>query len=152
MGNYKGGSGNYKSTVLHVKTALVDQTVTGSETLVDSTYLKVPLRPNKTYSGFINLYVVSPAAADMDITFKDITGATFDFFSMMAGGNPASDGTSFGTELLLVADGGNEFIMISFWIKMGATAADLQFQFAQATSNGGNTIVKNGSMIMVFEE
>ncbi len=150
MATYKRGSGNYKSSFINVIMKTADQLVNNSETLVNDLHLKFPLKANKRYAGYIMLRLDSPTAADMDITFNDISGAVNDDF-VDGIGNNAENGTAFGTERVIATDAAAEVHMIYFWITTASTAGDLQFKFAQTVATVANTFVRSGSMMVVFE-
>ncbi len=148
MATYKRGSGNYKSSFLQIVIKKANETVNNSETLIDDAELKIPLKANKSYAGFLMLRFTSPAAADLDFTFKDMTGATNDSVN---GSVTLLDDVGHGTEIQINSTNVNQTVMLSFHCTMGSTAADLQFQWAQATATVGNTLVLAGSMLVVFE-
>ncbi len=151
MATYKRGSGNYKSSYLQMIVKSADETVTSSETMQDDDELRLVLRPNKRYTGFIQLRLISPTAADFDYTFKVISGTVY--ASHIAGmGSAYLDEVAFGTEYSVTATSGNiQLSTIAFYVRVGSGGGTLQFQWAQGTSNGGNTIVKQGSSLVVFE-
>ncbi len=149
MVNYSRGSGNYKSSNVHVVILKADETVNNSETLINSA-LNLSLKVNKRYSGFLMLRFVSPSAADMDYTWAAITGATNAGFEV--GGGTANDEIALATESTIATSGNNQIIMLSFSLKMGSTAGTLQFKFAQTTATVGNTKVFQGSTLVVFED
>ncbi len=149
MATYKRGSGNYKSSFLTIHNVVSNELVNNTETLANSIYLKQSLKINKFYTGIVLFRVLSPAAADLDITFEDITGATGDSFSI--GGTIINSPSNFGSQLTVSTDASTQTFMIRFWIKTGSTAADLQLQFAQNTATVGDTKILAGTMMMVFE-
>jgi len=150
MATYKRGSGNYKSSFINVITKKTTTTIDTDDSLNNDTDLKFALRAQTYYHGYLHLRFNSVAAADIDVTFTDITGATADEFHLTSNA-VAQNPIAFGTELNIPTDGAVENVIIHFTVKTGSIAADLQFQWAQGTSNGGNTIVYVGSSLVVFE-
>ncbi len=148
MATYKRGSGNYKSSYLTIISAVSGTTVNNSEALVN-TELVHPLKANKIYFGYVQLRVISPAAADMDYTFVDITGAVNDVFGLIH--NTVETPSFFGTQRSLQTDGANQIIMIQFFVRMGSTVANLQFQMAQKTATVGDTKILSDSHMVIFE-
>ncbi len=152
MATYKRGSGNYKSSFLQIFIKKTGQDVNNSETLVNCTELAASLKANKVYTGMLQLRISSPTAADLDITFADISGATGDVFVIGGGSqNSPSTTTSMGAELGVTTSAGNEVILVYFWITVGSTPGTLQLQFAQTVATVGNTTIQAGSSMMVVE-
>lgn len=146
--SYAKGSGNYKSSYIRAIIATADQTETAETTMQDHTVLKITLKPNTTYSGHLLLRIISPAAADINYTIKAITGTSFASFAA----ETASPNTSvaFGTEGAIATSGSEQSTLVYFYVAT-TTGGILQFQFAQETSNGGNTIIKAGSTLVIYE-
>ncbi len=151
MVTYKRGSGNYKSSYMQVIVKASNQTENSNETMVDDSHLKLVLRPSVRYTGYVVIQLQSGTTPDMDVTMKDITGATEDFFYVEGVGlGGLMDEISFGTEHSFVTDGSKELAVLHFSLLVGAAGGTLQFQFAQGTSDAGNTTVYKGSYLVVF--
>ncbi len=152
MGTYRRGKGNYRASGIFTRTAATDETVTSSTTYVNSTFLKVPLKKNTAYSGICWLRVISPTAADIKFTFVDIASAVSDVFDVAGAADIIRNPVAFGSDLVIATDGSDEYIIIYFTILVSSTAGDLQLQFSQNSSDGGNTILQRTSFMAVFEE
>ncbi len=147
---YKGGPGNYKSSYLTVAIQTVDHTVNNSETLVNHNTFSKILKAGARYHGILALRIISPSAADLDVTFATISGATWQEFGIIGGSvvNPIA----FATELLIGTDASSEVVIIHFWLKTGSGGGTLQFKFAQGTATVGDSKVLKGSTMTVFED
>jgi hypothetical protein len=145
-----GGGGG--ATVAAVRKSS-DQTVTSSTTVVNDSQLKFAVAANETYIFQAWLYTsVADATPDIKVTFTGPSGSTVFWSSSqviyLPDGSPtltvvATGGTTGG----LFADGNLRAIQLYGTILNGATAGDLQFQFAQNTSSANGISVKAGSSI-----
>ncbi len=131
----------------------VDETVTNSNTLQDDDELFFTPSINKTYWGYIIIYLVSGSVPDYRFNFTLPTGATGE--KMIDSGlwrntvQSTQDITSVESEATTAA---LQTFANYFRIIMGSTAGDVNYQFSQQTINAGATITKQGSTLVVYEE
>lgn len=145
------------SPVLVVKTA--DESVTSSTTLQNDDQLKYPLLANLTYVFNLLAFYEGSTTGDIKFAFTVPTGATLEWASLRAGGSLASASFGTTTEDVLgsgtVAFGGanGAGTRLPFQARgivvMGSTAGDLQFQWAQTTSDAVATTVFARSFLQV---
>jgi hypothetical protein len=130
-----------------------DQTVTSSTTLVNDSQLKFAVAANETYIFEAWLYTyAADGTPDIKVTFTGPSGSTVLWSSSQvifnAGGATTLTVVSpGGTSADLFVDANLRAIQLYGSVLNGATAGDLQFQFAQNTSSANGTSVKAGSYI-----
>ncbi len=135
-------------TPLQIAVMTADQTHTVSDTdLEDVTELVISVSPNTKYFLLCTLRLTSPAAADIDVTFAAIANTDYAGFQV---GTTIKNPVAFGTERMEDTDSAEETIQYYGMFKTGSTGGDLQFQFAQNASNAGNTIIHQGSSILLY--
>jgi len=130
-----------------------DESVSNTNTLQDDDELVVALSANKTYWGFIIIYLVSGAIPDYRYSFTLPTGATGE--KMVSGGlwrNGAQATQDITNAQAEPTNGLLETFALYFRIIMGSTPGDVNYQFSQQTSDGGATITKQGSTLIIWEE
>ncbi len=147
MANYK-GAGNYKTGKGSIIFKTADVTLNNDSTVNDDADLKLVLSPSTRYAGYLLLRVKSHATPNITFTFKAITGTVYALYTGEADPEPATT-LAFGTDTTFGTDDTDQFFWIPFMLKTGAGGGTLQFQWAQNTSNANNTIVKEGSMLVV---
>jgi len=131
----------------------VDESVSNTNTLQDDDELVVALSANKTYCGFIIIYLVSGSIPDYRFSFTLPTGATGE--KMAVGGlwrnsvQATQDITNAEAE---ATNGLLQTFAQYFRIIMGSTAGDVNYQFSQQTIDGGATITKQGATLIIWEE
>ncbi len=150
MATYKRGSGNYKSSFLNIITKKTSVTTTSDDSVNDDTELFLVLKPNKHYCGQVMLQFNSHADADIKFTFKAISGTSYARYATGAPAAPLGD-VPFGTENTENTLATNQNIVIFFWVLTGSAGGTLMFQWAQATSDVNDTIVQEGSTLVVYE-
>ena len=138
---------------LKIKSA--DQSVSASTTLVDCDDLVVPVAANTNYAIDACIFFTAGTTGDIKFAFTCPSGAAIRWgmihesggagaidlsaLQLSSGDTEASDGL-----------GASEtWARISGRISVGATAGNLQFQFAQNTSNGTASTVEEGSWLRV---
>ncbi len=151
MATYKRGSGNYKSSYFKTAVKTADVTLTNDSTVNDDDELKVSLKANTRYSGWVQLAFKAHGTPDLKVTFKAISGSVYAFY-MIGSLATAVTRTNFGTELTINCDNSFQFIIIPFNFLTGSSLQQVVFQWAQATSDANNTIVYQGSTMFVYEE
>jgi hypothetical protein len=130
-----------------------DQTVTSSTTLVNDSQLKFAVAANETYIFQAWLYTfAADGTPDIKVTFTGPSGSTLFWSSSQVIFNAAASTTLTvvapgATTADLFVDANLRAIQLYGTIANGATAGDLQFQFAQNTSSANGTSVKAGSSI-----
>jgi hypothetical protein len=130
-----------------------DQTVTSSTTLVNDSQLKFAVAANETYIFQAWLYTyAADGTPDIKVTFTGPSGSTVLWSSSQVIFNAAAATTLTsvnpgGTSADLFVDANNRAIQLYGTILNGATAGDVQLQWAQNTSSANGTSVKAGSSI-----
>jgi len=134
---------------------ILDETITSDDVLHDDDELFFTVNANKTY--FIMLLVLHNSAATPDIKYamsipagaSILTQNSSQFaFRTEAGWDLARDATS----AIFVGtgnnDGGTGWV---YRLIVGATAGEVNFQWAQNTSDAATTSVLQGSLLLVYE-
>jgi hypothetical protein len=130
-----------------------DQSVTSSTTLVNDTHLKFAVAANETYIFQLWLFTyAADGTPDIKVTCTGPSGSTVLWSSSQVIFNAAAATTltsvnTSGVSADLFVDANNRAIQLYGTISNGATAGDLQFQWAQNTSSANSTTVKAGSSI-----
>lgn len=129
-----------------------DQTVNSSTTLTNVTGMSVSVEANAVYLADFDLYYNSGATPDIKFGLTLPTGATgswggigYDFTPTLLAFGPIDIGTAlaFGG---LAAD---RSALIRAAITISSTAGTAQLQFAQSTSDAGNTTIRAGSRMLL---
>lgn len=129
----------------------VDETVNNSAAFQNDNELLLPLEANRVYLSKTHVVYNSGATPDLKYQFTLPAGAT----------TPAWSGFWYNTALSLIyADGaeantvGGNGTNLPFdltgIVVCGATPGTMQFQWAQATANASNSIVRAGSYFMLI--
>jgi len=129
-------------------TKKADQTINSQIVLQDVTDLVFVLKPNTRYYVLVSGRMVSPSLADLDLTFKAITGTVYAHFNVTVG---MSNVAFFGTEKTFVTSGFIQSLYVAGWLKTGSGGGTLQLQYAQNVSDVGNTTILEGSMLAIYE-
>jgi hypothetical protein len=130
-----------------------DQSVTSSTTLVNDTHLKFAVASNETYIFQLWLYTyAADGTPDIKLTCAGPSGSTVLWSSSQVIFNAGGSTTltvvnTSGVTADLFVDANLRAIQLYGTIANGATAGDLQFQWAQNTSSANSTTVKAGSSI-----
>jgi len=130
-----------------------DQSVTSSTTLVNDTHLKFAVAANETYIFQLWLFTyAADGTPDIKVTCAGPSGSTVLWSSSQVIFNAAAATTltsvnTSGVSADLFVDANNRAIQLYGTIANGATAGDLQFQWAQNTSSANSTTIKAGSSI-----
>lgn len=120
-----------------------DQQVTSSTVLVNDEALLLALAAGSIYTFHGRIAYNSGSTPDIKMAFTVPNGAAIYFFHIdsdlttLRGYFTLTSGTSF----IAQCTGNNQLLFIHGVVVTGATAGNLQFQFAQQTSNGGATKV-----------
>ena len=136
------------------KVVTADVSVTSSTTLVDVSDLDLRVgkyeRINFKYNIFYN------TAATPDFKYFIDTPASLTTYRVAqngcdhAGAALASIITAEGSAISITASATDGFLQLTGTIENGATAGDIKFQFAQDTSNGTATTVREGSSVQYY--
>jgi len=129
-----------------------DETVNNSDTLQDDDDLLFAASASKTYGMLVFYFVISTTAADFKYGLSIPTGATADrsdgtwssIILMATQDFETSQNVATGTALGLVC--------ISARIIMGTTAGNVVNQWAQQAATVADTLAKQGSYMVVWEE
>lgn len=145
-----------KVPVVKVKTS--DETINTDNTLSnDATLTGWSLAASSTYAIEGDLYLVSAATPDFQYTFTVSAGSPTCRFmdSAFRAGASVVDvgvGTSCGTGVSITVDNTNQHNVRLWGYITTTTAATVNFQWAQNTSNGSNTTLKDGSTIKLTKQ
>jgi len=128
--------------------------VVSSTVLVDHAELFFTPAINKKYFALLTTYVTASSSGDMKQAFTIPTGASGNILTgaqyMAALDEQAAVITT--TAPLGVNAAGLVEYSFPIKIQMGATPGNIQYQFAQNTSNATPTIIKAGTTLLVWEE
>jgi hypothetical protein len=143
------GSGNTFARIIKLE----DETISSDSTLSNDSEILVSLSANKTYAFELILFFVTEATTDLKMTFSAPSGSDGDYNTVrnIIGGFPINNKT-FGTTVVFDGTGGGSWAFVFGKVSTGETAGDLNFQWAQNASGGTNTIVKQGSSMIVWEQ
>lgn len=127
-----------------------DETVNSSTTLQDDDDLVLALSASQTYAFEAFIVYNAAAAPDYKCAFTVPSGATL-YWEVVALNSSAVltkfTTTSSGGAVSLVGTGADIALTIHGVVIVSTTAGNLQYQFAQNTSDGGNTTTKAGSWL-----
>lgn len=143
---------NYKSRRLQISvTSSADETENSNTTLVNHTALKIALKASKSYSGYLLIFVKSHATADLKYKCTIPSGATSVACTATLGTTTPLGTAVITTQHDVATDDTTQCIFLPIYIKTSTTAGDIQFQFAQLTSDVNNTTILAGSSIHLIQ-
>lgn len=153
--NPQNNATEYVSGELETRVNSQDRTVAASTTLVAVPELTINLGRFQRLLFRFSLFYSSPAAADLKYRLVVPTGLTLyrcfretwapDATALAFAQDTSNNGTTDIT--VLHAANTDGFIKGTGIIHNGSTAGDFQLQFAQNTSDAGNTILRAGSFL-----
>ena len=128
-----------------------DEDVTSSDVMQNDNELVIPVEANTDYA-IVGIIVAESASSTPSIDF------TFTVPAAITAGGWAHDNIGTGATLRAFATEGGmnltaaqvRFVAIWGYLQNGANAGNLQFQWAQETSDGTATTVKAGSSLTVY--
>jgi len=132
-----------------IKTVIkkANQSVQSTTTLVTDTELVLPLLANKVYAGEIHWVISSNSTPDFKYAVKVPAGASaVRYDGIWNSGSPSST-ADFTAADVANTDGTEQMMMLAFFVVTVGTADDLEFQFAQNTSNATSTISRIGTLL-----
>ena len=134
-----------------------DETINNSSTLQNDDHLLFAIAANEEWVFDIQLFWDSDATADFKVALTVPSGATMQFgmpnafidSEGVAKKGPST--TASGGALALI--NGDAYNCNSFcgWVLNGATAGNVQFQWAQSTATAVDTIVRKGSFLRAYK-
>lgn len=146
--------GTQIDSVSQVIKKTVDQSVTSSTTLVNDDQLFYPLQASTSYYFEALIEFTATVGGDIKLAFTIPTAATLRWgpansikidptgtIVVQAQTVTSGAAVSFG----YAAGGNRQQILIKGYVACGATAGNLQLQFAQDTADAGPTTIRNGS-------
>jgi hypothetical protein len=135
------------------------QSVTSSTTLVDDLHLKLFLRDSRRYSFEAQIRYTGAATGDLKLAFTIPAGATVrwdnvgsTFVNLSDVVTVSNSELSSGATRAFGCGSATRQISVRGVIIMGATAGNLQLQFAQNTSDPAATTILDESFIRVSQE
>ena len=129
-----------------------DETIDTSTTLQDDDELLFPVGANETWAFTIWLRYVSGATPDIKFTITVPSGASGDFRLIgrdSTGSAIAASQAAGATEVAFGAVS-RETAIMQGTVRTGATPGNVTLQWAQNTSDGGNTTVEADSVLMAW--
>lgn len=139
----KGSTGGRTITIVH-KTA--DQTVTNSATLADDDELKFAVGANEVWELTLGLRLNAHSTPDLKFAFTVPSGATIIYTEIY---RISPDDENDATTAVTVAGSNNDArVLLSLLYTGGASAGDVQLQWAQNVSDANETKVLTNSFII----
>lgn len=134
-------------------------TSSGSTTLVTDDDLNLTFAAAGVYTGFGLIVFAATSTADYKCTFTAPSGATGGWSPNLyvgSGGTGVVTDASFLAFATTAVVGGqgtadNQAMAVQFSVVMGGTAGDLQWEFAQGTSDSSNCWTRAGSFLMAWK-
>ncbi len=151
MGNYKTGSGNYKSSYLINIIKQVDETIQSSAMFHNDNDFKFEGKANRVYTVVIYLLYSSGSVPDFKYTWSVPSGATGKALNGYFNSNTDFNTQDIdATETIQMASGVRA---TNTWgsIVMGSVSGTCNFQWAQLASDPSDTTVYTGSMLVINE-
>ncbi len=143
-----GASGSTKSVT---KTA--NETITADTTLSNDSELKFNIGANESWTYRYVMQINSPTPADMKFAIAAPVGATCQATATSYKNNNSISQLGCGVSSgLMSTSATDEMIEVTGSVQNGANAGTITVQWAQNTSNAGNTIVYKGSFVNAFKE
>lgn len=131
-----------------------DETVTNNNVLQDDDDLKITMVANESYAFEAFIVCGGPSAGNIKIAFTVPAGATLRWGAigpLLAAGSThaknATEDTSAASHNFDTETGTDRIIMVQGTVENGANAGDLQLQWAQAATDGNNTVVFENSWL-----
>lgn len=149
-----GGNPVFGNWLPQVKFKSASQNVVSSTTLVDCTGMSFAIGSNEVWAGYLIPMFVAGASGGIKWAFTVPSGCTGRGYGF---GGASSDG--FSSADVDITSGGSRTaaytttgarMTLEFNVTNGSTAGTVQFQFAQATSNGTNTTVSKNAQLIVW--
>ncbi len=129
---------------------IFDETVNNNNTLQDDNELFVGLAANTTYVFWLTLFYFSGTTPDFKFKLNIPAGATMSYGVMgfdTTGAYTNAGNLNSGNTPSIGGVGGDAFAICRGSIIVGATAGNLQLQWAQNNANASDTIVRAGSVL-----
>ena len=122
-----------------------DQTVNNSITLVDDDELLFAVGANEVWDVWLFLRLISDSTPDLKFAFTVPPSGTIIILVAYASLQPQTDGT---TAVVLSTSGAAQQYLLHCQYVGGATAGNVQFQWAQNTADASDTkVLANSSII-----
>jgi len=129
----------------------VDETINNSDTLQDDDELFGALPINLTYTFLCVIYGTATGFADMKFTFTVPSGASGTFGNGVLAYFNGTGTDAYGVSRAVSSSGTKQYVTCGRVI-MGATAGDLNFQWAQNNIEVSDATVFAGSLLLVWQE
>jgi hypothetical protein len=124
-----------------------DEIVNGSATFQDDDDLFVSLEANAVYKGQLHLLYNSGTTPDIKWQFTRPSGCTLADWSFLGFNTAGTFAYGFGGEAIAAGGLGSKVTADAWGLITTTSAGILQFQWAQNTSTGSNTIMMAGSYL-----
>jgi len=145
------GGGGGSGLTFARKIKATDESITSDIVPHDDDTLFFTPNINKTYFILLIMFFNTPSPADIRTSMSIPTGATATRFngtwSGVSGGNVAD----WEVDDFNAGSSATQYITMAGRVKMGATAGDINWQWAQFVANAGATTVEQGSMLLAWE-
>ncbi len=130
-----------------VKSKAADETVTTSTTLQNDDDLVIPIGANEEMDGFLIAQAVF-GAGNGKIAFTVPSGCTITMTgTISSAGFASADGTT--AKSLTITLTTSSYFTLLITVRNGANAGNIQFQFAQNTSNAAATTFKKDTKFIL---
>ena len=154
MGASGDGLGNAGQGLL-IKSKTADESVTSSAAMQDDDELFFPVGANENWSAFLSVQATAATAQpDIQFQFTAPSGAVCDIsYSLLnspSSGAGANQACGVAQVNIAIGAGENVILFITANIKNGSTAGNVNFQWAQNSSNATATTVLTGSFVHAF--
>lgn len=126
-----------------------DETVNNSATLQDDDALGKLLTVSSTYEFELLILYNSGATPDLKFGFTGPAGSSANWAAISNSTPVVSVPKVLADTLTVDGTGADATVLVKGIFVMGATAGGLQLQWAQATANASNTIVRAGSYLRI---
>lgn len=143
-----GGGGGGSGTAPTIVEKQSNQTVNNSVTLVNDTALFFAMAASRRYYWVLRFRFDADSTPDIKITFTVPSGAEGQHRRDLDNNTELNYGA---TGSLTGSTGNPRQGFSTGWVKTGGTVGNLQFQWAQNTADASDTIVKEGSVLLVYD-
>jgi hypothetical protein len=144
------GKQSANSPIIKYKT--VDETIASDNVLSDDADLQVPVSAGKKYIIIICMFYNSPSTPDIQYALSVPTGTTGKRTNgSWSGASQAGASSSITSGQGIATTGSESFSMIFYSIDALVNSGTIAFQWAQLASDVGSTILRKGSVMMVWE-
>lgn len=140
----------FRSAKQLVAVKSADETIVSDSTVTPDADLVLSLQANKQYLLIVSIFLDSVAAADFKHSLTLPSGATGVRVNEPLNATAPTATIDVTTDSAILTDATEETFFYYAKIIMGSTAGDISFDWAQNTSNAGDTVLKKGSSMVAI--